>query len=315
MGLDRFVTELLLAEHRYRPIRGSLLSISRQTIGLTTDEALALLRETGTPVRPEARSEAGRKTQHQFGMQNLISDESFYSLFTDAQLVVLDVSDYEQADIIHDMSHPVGPELENRFDFAMVGSCLDNIFDPVTALRNVARMVRPGGRIFLFEWGNSHPTAYLKFSPDWFHDYFAVNRFADCKAYVLCFPRADGRGQPTGPGSFADLYLYDPLVVNHGSVGYQCSHPLSLCYMFNIVVAEKGPDSTWDASPIQVHYRTDERQKAVYVDSAMRFARSPRPPFRGAEKVQGDPLLSRFGTLKPVASWESPQFLRAEAAA
>src|SRR5262245_34682707 len=121
MGLGRFNAEMLLAEHRYRPIRGQLLSISRQTVALTPGEARALLEETGTPVRATA-SRIDTTTKHQLGERNFISDESFYALFSDAQLVVLDVSDYEKADIIHDMNRPIPERLENQFDFAILGS-------------------------------------------------------------------------------------------------------------------------------------------------------------------------------------------------
>src|SRR5262245_19094192 len=166
MGIDAITAEFLLAEHRYKPTRGKMLSLARQTITLTPPEALALLEQTGTPRRTNAECKTDTKTMHFFTEKNLIADESFYSLFCDARLVVLDQSDYEKPDIIHDMSLPVPKRLECQYDFVIIGSSLDNIFNPVTALQNVARMLKPGGRIFLLEAGNSLPTAYLKFSPD-----------------------------------------------------------------------------------------------------------------------------------------------------
>lgn len=201
------------------------------------------------------------------------------------------------------MNKPIGPELENRFDFILCGSCMDNIFDPATALRNLARLAKPGGRIFLFEWG-CFPTAYMGYTPDWFVDFFAGNNFADCKAYTLYYPMADSRTQYTDSNSF-DLYYYDPIVEHSGQFGYQCSHPRYLKYYINYIIAEKGPNSTWDVSPIQVHYRLDIPTRKPYLDAALRFRESPRPLFRRGDKpILGDPQLSTYGTLKPVASWE-----------
>ncbi len=307
MGISRVPAELLLFEHRYRPIRGELLTVSRNTIGLTAEAARELVRQAGVPLRPDARVEADRATVHTYGAAELIADYSFYALFSDARLSVLDVSDYEGADILHDMSLPIDPALENRFDFIINGSCLDNIFNPVTALQNVARMLKPGGRLFQFEWTNSHPTAYLKFSPDWFLDYFAVNRFADCKAYLLHYADLaedffnDPKGEPD-----VDLYAYEPLVVAGGQTGYQCSHINSFRPCMTLLIAEKAADSTWDKSPIQTHYRFDPWHRETCLASAARFRASPRPLFSrpaGAGPVLGSGSLSRFGTLRPVASW------------
>lgn len=187
MGLGPFEAAFLLAEHRYRPIRGNFLTISRQTVTLKPDEAYRLLTDNGIPIRSDAGVAIDDRTRGHKTDEALIADDSFCAQFTDAKLSVLDVSDYEQADIIHDMNDPIGDELENRFDFVMRGSCLDNIFDPVTAIRNLARLLKPGGRVFLYEWG-CFPTGYLGVTPDWFVDYFAANGFADCKAYLLRYP-------------------------------------------------------------------------------------------------------------------------------
>jgi SAM-dependent methyltransferase len=307
MGLDLIHIEMLLSEHRYKSIQGELLTVSRNTIGMTGDAVKQLLEQTGTPIRPGARVELDRDTVHTYGSQELISDKSFFSLFSDARLSVLDVSDYEKADVIHDMSLPIDRALENKFDFVINGSCLDNIFNPVVAIQNAARMLKPGGRLFQFEWSNSHPTAYLKCSPDWFLDYFAVNQYADCKCYVLHFFDLEELAFITGKGcTGVDVYLYDPLVYADGQTGYQCSHINSFRPAMTVLVAEKGPNSTWDKSPIQMHYRYDPWHKETCLASAERFRASPRPVFsrngRGPREF-GSGDLSRFGTVKPVAAF------------
>jgi SAM-dependent methyltransferase len=305
MGLGPPEAEFLLAEHRYQPIRGTWLTISRQTVGMTPSFAKHLVTQAGVALRPEAQIHLDKQTTgHSLSGVELISDDSFYALFSDAKFSILDVSDYEGADVLHDMNLPIGAEWENRFDFVLCGSCLDNIFDPVTALQNLARLTKPGGRIFLFEWGNSFPTGYLRFTPDWFLDYFAVNGFADAKAYMLHFPGLDGMERHASDGAVIDVYHYDPLVEQSGQLTYQLPDPQSLRYTMNYVIAEKAADSTWDRFPTQADGRTDAERR-VYVEAAVKFQKSPRPLFRrgGQRPVIGDPTLSRHGTLKPVASW------------
>jgi SAM-dependent methyltransferase len=307
MGLDAIHIEMLFGEHRHKAIEGELLTVSRSTIAMTEAGVRELLKQTGTPIRPGVQVEIDNTTVHGFGSHGWITDKSLFALFTDAQLSVLDVSDYEKADIIHDMSLPIDSSLENRFDFIINGSCIDNIFNPVAALQNASRMLKPGGRLFEFEWSNSHPTAYVKCSPDWFLDYFAVNKFADCKCYLLHFFDTEELAFTTGKGGTGvDVYLYDPLVYAGGQTGYQCSHINSFRPTVTVIIAEKGPDSTWDKSPIQMHYRYDPWHKQTCLESAERFKASPRPIFsrNGREPRKfGDIELSRFGTVRPVSAF------------
>ena len=75
-----------------------------------------------------------------------ISDDSFFRLFSNATDHCLDVSHYEFAEIVHDLCQAVPENLYEQFDFIFNWSCLDNIFDPATAMKNMSRMLRPGGR-------------------------------------------------------------------------------------------------------------------------------------------------------------------------
>jgi hypothetical protein len=62
-------------------------------------------------------------------------------------VLALDHSNYEGAEIIHNLTTPVPPELRKRADFILDGSPLDNVFDPATVITNFAEMLRPGGRL------------------------------------------------------------------------------------------------------------------------------------------------------------------------
>ena len=68
-----------------------------------------------------------------------ISDASFFRLFSNATYHCLDVSDYEGAEIVHDLCQDVPENLHEQFDVTVNGSCLDNIFDPATAIKNMSK--------------------------------------------------------------------------------------------------------------------------------------------------------------------------------
>jgi hypothetical protein len=76
-----------------------------------------------------------------------------------------------------------------------------------------------------------------------------------------------------------------------------------------LTIAEKGPDSTSDRSPIQAQYRPEAEHKEC-VEQAQRFAASGRPKLRGHSKSPTTPYfvlrnqaLTRTGVKKHLARW------------
>ena len=322
MGLPSQLAVVVLREHRHRPITGRLLSIGRQTVYLTPEEAVALVRcELGIePCSHPASLEIDTQTRGASG-QALITDRAFYSLFSDAQLHCLDVSGYEGADIVVDLCSPIPAHLEDQFDFILDGSCLDNIFDPAAAIRNLARLSRPGGRILHADRASRRHNVYVAFALSWFHDYYAVNAFADCQVYL-----AQWDGNPLE--ARWDFYRYEPVREQDGRITYfgqdRWYYPWREAHA--VVIAEKGAGSTWSRSPVQFEYRPstrfvdiDGRREIahqtfpadagdVYVAAGVRFHHSPRPPLlRPDEKMDLPPNLLHYsletvyrGSLLPI---------------
>lgn len=272
MGLPRQIVRLLLQEHKYRPISGSVLLIGRQTVPLTIEQAKNLAAEEGITPRPQSAPRLDTSTQGGKA-HGYISDASVFDLFSDASVQALDISDYEDAEIVADLNAGIPAHLEGQFDFIYDGSCLDNIFDPATSLKNMTRLLKPGGRIVLVEHATHIHGAYVTYSPAWFYDYFTVNGFADCKVYLAFFRRLDDEWA---------LYHYDP----HSSptpppTQWANYFPEKRDFMI-VTVAERGLGSTHHRSPVQEQYRRgDEIQ--TYLHSAQRFSRSERPRLVGRQ--------------------------------
>jgi SAM-dependent methyltransferase len=286
MGIDGFAARMMLHEHRHRPIKGTILTIGRQSVSITPAEMEEMLVETGTPRRPNATYYKDESTAGVSRDQFYISQESFFGAFTDAKVLSLDVSAYENADIVCDLQGKIRWRHKGIADFIYNGSCLDNIFDPAAAMRNISRLLKPDGRVYHYEQGNSHPTAYLKYSADWFMDFYALNEFADCKTYIVDKPNTLGvplvSPKVSAPRRFTYdivVYSYNPYVKNSRGDGYDCSSIEAFTRYEIHCIAEKGSKSKDDRVPIQKHYRVDAWHRKICTRSVKRFSQSNRPSF------------------------------------
>src|SRR5262245_60177247 len=99
MGLWPAVQKILIDEHQHKSIVGDLLLIGRQVIERSI----------------------------------YATDVDFFNSFCSANVKAIDVSDYEGAEITHDLCMPLPPHLVGIADFIVDGSCLDNIWDPAQA--------------------------------------------------------------------------------------------------------------------------------------------------------------------------------------
>lgn len=231
MSLFPAVMDMLRAEHAFRPLAGDLVLIGRQTV------------------------------EH-----SAITDKEFFASFCEARFHALDVSDYEGADIIHDLNTPLPPHLYGIADFIFDGSCLDNIFDVGNAMRSLSRLLRPGGRVMLMEHGTAIQGALTCFSPEWFFNFFAGNSYEDCQINLGLFPfgmEMEWFVRPWEP--------YDA----HGNpvpATPRCGD------FVNIVLAEKGAQSRDDCRPVQAQYRTvyQSREHAHYLAAHQRYRKSKR---------------------------------------
>lgn len=241
MGIEQNVVKIIAREHAWKPITGDVLLLGRQTMFLTPEDAMFLIRECGITVA-EPESFAADNQTRQASPSN-IRDDEFFRLLGVPKIKALDVSDYEGADIVHDLTTPIPKELEESADFILDGSTLDNVFDPASTLRNMARLLRPGGRLVAINVASNHYGPYTILTPFWLLDYFTVNAFADCKIYVLVYgDRGDNFFTP-------DLSKLDRALS-------QPNNFTSPYVMGLVVLAEKGRASTWDKTPIQHQYRS-----------------------------------------------------------
>jgi hypothetical protein len=103
------------------------------------------------------------------------------------ELASMDISDFEGADIIHDLNQPVPQELWEKFDVVVEAGTIEHIFNFPVAAANLMRMVRVGGSVFLTTVANNlcgH--GFYQFSPELIYRVFSPeNGFDATKVHFL----------------------------------------------------------------------------------------------------------------------------------
>lgn len=267
MGLANYILEAVVRDHCFRRVKGSVVQIGRQTFELTIPEATQLFARYNLPATfDSSETEIDRQTTQvrQTG-RPFISDHAFCRALGVDSVRAVDHSDFEGAEIIHDMNRPIDASFEGIADLILDGSTLDNVFDPAVAIMNYNRMLRPGGRVVSINAAKPDiEGAYTGMAAEWFLDYYAINNYVDCRIYVqLNFSSGGPVALTAMDYGWAIEHGHAP-AVDHG------------WWAFAIVVAEKGEDSTWDRIPARHTFRSPAEQ-ALWLSSVQRFAGSSRP--------------------------------------
>ena len=172
---------------------------------------------------------------------------------------------------------------------------LDNVFAPAAVTRNVTRMLTEAGVVLHYEGAAHTSPAYLKFTPDWFFDYYALNQFADCQTYVCTFD--DVHQSPW------NVLGWDAFYEERGA--WRLTYPIPTTSDAMIVaIAEKGPGASDGRTPIQGVYRAEHvdylpaferyrqsaRRRARHVDADSTPGSEPKPGYRDLGLIGGPAL-------------------------
>ncbi|MEM7621357.1 MAG: class I SAM-dependent methyltransferase [Pseudomonadota bacterium] len=263
MAIHRQLSELIFREQHHLPLDGDVITIGRLCVELLPQDAKDLARSCGLSVTEEELELEERIIRGANGKR--ISDKAFFHLLNVEHLSSLDVSEYEGANHIHDLNILIPNELEEKFDFIVDGGTSDNVFDPAMTLRNLSKMLKPGGRVVATNMASNHQTPYVIFNAIWFLDYFVVNKFNDCKVYICIF---------------RDLHHWNVFTYD---LEYLASSPSRLLNIetpyrtLALMLAEKSHESSWDEIPTQWQYRSDG-ERSIYSGKIRKFLSSKRPP-------------------------------------
>ena len=252
MGFSQALCRLLAQEHSHKPFEGNFVLLGRQTTGVTYEEAIQLIEEVGLKQRESVKIVYDEDTKASSSEIKFITEKTFISLLCEAKVLTIDVTDYENCDIIHDFTEPLPENLKNFADIFWLGSCLDNISNPSVALNNAYQIVKKGGRIIDFECSCMRLTAYIAYSPCFFLDWLALNSFKNARLYLLALDKTENfRGR-------WDIYSIQQLEYASFKYDFYSLPPDTI--ILSYWVADKVGTHPVALNPIQAKYRPKEHQ-------------------------------------------------------
>jgi len=101
-------------------------------------------------------------------------------------VTAMDFSDYEGAQVLHDLNQPIRDELKQKYDLVYDGGTLEHVFNFPVALKSCMEMVREGGRLIIHGPANNWcGHGFYQFSPELFYSAFSEANGYEVERMVL----------------------------------------------------------------------------------------------------------------------------------
>jgi hypothetical protein len=235
VGMPAQSVGLFLAEHAREAFTGPSLSYGRQDMNVSYPGTRWMFERLGLAADPAGFIDPPPETEN-------IDFARLINLMGVGPLTVLDVSPYQDADIIADLNYPVPAESHGRYGLIVDGGTMEHVFDVRQCMKNTAEMLRPGGRAMHITPVNNYVNhGFVQVSPTFFHDYYVANGFVDVRGVMIVHPRANAYNKRW------NFFAYDHATMG-GMNSMFCSDETQLAVYFT---ARKTAESTSDRMPIQ----------------------------------------------------------------
>jgi hypothetical protein len=112
--------------------------------------------------------------------------EALFKYFGAEIIDSLDYTDYEGANIVHDLNIPINNDLKNKYSLVWDSGTLEHVFNVPIALKNYMELVKINGHLVLEVPGNNcFGHGFYQFSPDLFFSILNEdNGFTDTKVFI-----------------------------------------------------------------------------------------------------------------------------------
>jgi hypothetical protein len=162
MGLDTNGIKFLLSCRRSGTPMGKTLMIGRQILNLDFSELKRDL--SGFGLYKDDKQVEGLLNNY-----NGYS-ESFLQLLGAETIDSLDYSNYEGANLLHDMNLPIPEEWKAKYQTVLESGSIEHIFNFPISIRNCMEMVAPGGDLLIITpVNNIMGHGFYQFSPEVFY--------------------------------------------------------------------------------------------------------------------------------------------------
>lgn len=174
MGMDTAAAQFLCAARSIGVDFSQTLTIGRQSLWGDPAGWQRVLDVLGTGLNAR---EFLRRNKHA---------EPFLALLGAQNTASMDASDYEQANLIHDLNRPIPDHLKGQYSVVHDGGTLEHVFDVPQALRNCMEMVRVGGHFTQVTVANNFlGHGFWQFSPELLFRVFSAANGFEIKVVLL----------------------------------------------------------------------------------------------------------------------------------
>lgn len=163
MGLNINATKLLLKLRSDGFEFGKVLTLGRQRLNLPKAALQRNLKMFGYDA--DARELKKRNNGY---------CEPFLRLLGATDVHSMDVSDYEQATLLHDLNHPIADRYKGLYQTVIDSGTLEHVFNFPVAIRNCMELLQPGGHfIGITPCNNFFGHGFYQFSPELYYRVFS----------------------------------------------------------------------------------------------------------------------------------------------
>jgi len=113
--------------------------------------------------------------------EKAIHQKTFFQMlgFSPENVHALDVSNYEGADIVHDLNTPVPESLREQFDFVFDGGVTEHVFSIKDALFNAASLVKVGGIVAHHSPNDWNEHGFVNINAKLYQTFYLCNGFEE----------------------------------------------------------------------------------------------------------------------------------------
>jgi len=239
MGIAKGALSLLFELKTTVNLQGTICQLGRQTSFVSEKQVGDIAKKFGfsPPIH----------TKSVTPWAGIVNDEFLFRSLGFNDVESIDYDNYEQATHILDLNNEVPEEYYERYDVIYDGGTLEHIFNLPQCLKNIFKMLKPGGIIIhgTLPVNNWVDHGFFQFSPTLFHDYYSNNKWIILRSYIFELPQ----NHATQPWL---IYNYDPATIGRLSAGGCGDKRLGIWF-----VAKKHAESSGDVIPMQGAYVRD----------------------------------------------------------
>ncbi len=247
MGIDIHSATFLRSEAKRGLALGQMLTLGHQAVYMDSEIYRALIASLGIS-----------------GQGTVFADDFFRGLGAKS-VDVMDASDYEGANVLHNLNEPVGPELVEKYDCVFDGGALEHVFNFPQALKNCMEMVKVGGHFLAATPASAYcGHGFYQFSPELFYAALAgENGYVVERMLFVHRNQWYSVRKPAEIRQRVELFTHDPTLL------YICARRVERKQVFSQWPQQSDYVASWD----------NENQTAVKPDKSFKYFVLNQVPF------------------------------------